>query len=44
MRAKHVLIPWKYFGKKINISDFTHIRAYHACRIEDIKEYQVKAQ
>ena len=42
MRAKHVLIPWQYFGKKINISDFTHIRAYHACRIEDIKEYQVK--
>ena len=40
MRAKHVLIPWQYFGKKINISDFTHIRAYHACRIEDIGEYQ----
>ena len=41
MKEKSVLIPWKYFGKKINISDFTHIRAYHACRIEDIGEYQI---
>ena len=36
---KKVLIPEEHFGTKIKISDFTHIRAYHACRIEDKRSY-----
>lgn len=39
---KHVLVPWKYYGKKVDISKYTHIRAYHACRIEDKCLYQTK--
>jgi hypothetical protein len=39
---KKVLIPEEHFGTKIKISDFTHIRAYHACRIEKLDSYMLK--
>ncbi|WP_298031007.1 hypothetical protein [uncultured Dysosmobacter sp.] len=37
---KKVLITEKSKGRKITLSNYTHIRAYHACRIEDIEAYK----
>lgn len=37
---KKVLLTEKNKGEKITLSNYTHIRAYHACRIEDIEAYK----
>ena len=37
---KKVLMTEKCRGKTISLDDYTHIRAYHACRIENIEAYK----
>lgn len=39
---KRVLIPEKCKGKRVSLGDYTHIRAYHACRTEDVVVYKNK--
>lgn len=39
MELKKVLDTVKYRGRKISLSNYTHLRAYHACRPENIKSY-----
>lgn len=40
METKRVLETEKCAGKKIYLSDFTHLRSYHACRPENIQVYK----
>lgn len=40
MEQKKVLETEKCKGKKIHLSNYTHLRAYHACRPENIQVYR----
>lgn len=42
MKDKKIFIADKLQGTKVNLADYTHIRAYHACRIEDENVYRNK--
>ena len=39
MAAKKVLETEKCYGQEIDLSNYTHIRAYHACRPENVQLY-----